>query len=142
MLCNNSIYPEKKSLIADERDEKKRRKFRLLVAELDIRKFIFLDEMGSNISLTRLYGRAEPGERVFDRVPGDRGSNVSTIGAIDLAGFRTGLSVPGSIDGETMAFFVEEMLSPTLKRGEVIFMDNCPIPEARTHCANIRAKTS
>ena len=80
-------------------------------------KYIFIDEMGSNLGLTRLYGRAAPGQRVYDQVPGDRGGNVSTIGAIGLDGIRTGLSVPGPIDGDTMLFFVEELLVPTLKRG-------------------------
>ena len=80
--------------------------------------------MGSNLGLTRLYGRAEPGQRVHDQVPGDRGGNVSTIGAIGLDGIRTGLSVPGAIDGETMLFFVEELLVPTLKRGDIVVMDN------------------
>jgi transposase len=83
--------------------------------------------MGSNLGLTRLYGRAEPGKRVLDHVPGDRGGNVSTIGAVDLDGIRTGLSVPGAIDGETMLFFVEELLVPTLKRGDIVVMDNNPI---------------
>jgi transposase len=35
--------------------------------------------------------------------------------------------VPGAIDGETMSFFVEELLVPTLKRGEIVVMDNNPI---------------
>jgi transposase len=83
--------------------------------------------MGSNRGLTRVYGRAEPGRRVLDHVPGDRGGNVSTIGAISLDGLRTGLSVPGAIDGETMLFFVEELLVPTLKRGDIVVMDNNPI---------------
>jgi len=83
--------------------------------------------MGSNIALTRLYGRAAPGARVVDQVPGARGGNLSTIGALSLTGLRTGLSVPGAIDGETMVFFVEEMLAPLLKRGDVVFLDNCPI---------------
>lgn len=83
--------------------------------------------MGSHRSLTRLYGRAAPGQRVLDQVPGDRGGNVSTIGALSLNGMRTGLSVPGAIDGATMLFFVEELLVPTLKRGDIVVMDNNPI---------------
>jgi transposase len=83
--------------------------------------------MGTNLRLTRRYGRAAPGTRVHDQVPGDRGGNVSTIGAIGLDGIRTGLSVPGAIDGETMLFFVEELLVPTLERGDIVFMDNNPI---------------
>jgi transposase len=83
--------------------------------------------MGSNLGLTRLYGRAASGERVRDSVPGDRGGNISTIGAIGLEGVRTGLSVPGAIDGETMVFFVEELLVPTLHRGDIVVMDNASI---------------
>jgi transposase len=83
--------------------------------------------MGTNLGFTRLYGRAAPGTRVLEQVPGDRGGNVSTIGALALDGMRTGLSVPGAIDGETMLFFVEELLVPTLKRGDIVMMDNNPI---------------
>ncbi len=90
-------------------------------------KYIFIDEMGSHLGLTRLYGRAAPGHRVHESVPGDRGGNLSTIGAMGLEGIRTGLSVPGPIDGETMLFFVEELLVPTLKRGDMVLMDNTPI---------------
>ena len=82
--------------------------------------------MGTNLGLTRLYGRAAPGPRVLEQVPGDRGGNVSTIGAIALDGMRTGLSVPGAIDGETLLFCVEELLVPTLKRGDMVGMDNNP----------------
>ena len=94
---------------------------------LDLRHCIFLDERGSHVALTRRYGRAAPGARVHDAVPGDPGGNGSTLGAIDRKGIRTGLSVPGAIEGETLVFFVEELLAPTLKRGDVVFRDNCPI---------------
>ena len=93
----------------------------------EVSKYLFIDEMGSNLGLTRLDGRAAPGQRVHEAVPGDRGGNISTIGAIGLDGIRTGLSVPGPIDGETMLFFVEELLVPTLKRGDIVLMDNNPI---------------
>jgi transposase len=37
------------------------------------------------------------------------------------------LSVPGPIEGDTRLFFVEELLVPTLKRGDIVVMDNNPI---------------
>jgi transposase len=40
---------------------------------------------------------------------------------------RTGLSVPGPMDGETMLFFVEDLLVPPLNRGDIVVMDNTPI---------------
>jgi transposase len=124
--CSSSSCREKKSLAASERDEKARTKFRKLTGAFAVSKYVFIDEMGSNLGMTRLYGRATPGQRVYDEVPGDRGGNVSTIGALGLEGMRTGLSVPGPIDSDTMLFFVEELLVPTLKRGDIIVMDNNP----------------
>ena len=91
---------------------------------------MFVDEMGSHLAMTRLCARAAPGARVFDELPGDHQGNLSTIGAVGLTGMRTALSVPGAIDTETMIFFVEEMLAPTLKRGDLVFFDNCQIHKA------------
>jgi transposase len=98
-----------------------------LTQAFDRRKYVFMDEMGSHLGFTRLYGRAAPGQRVVDEVPGERGKNVSTIGALALDGVRASLSVNGTIDGETILFFVEELLVPTLKRGDIVVLDNCSI---------------
>src|SRR5262249_22107353 len=117
----------KKSLIASEREEEAREEFRQLTHALDRSHYIFIDDMGSTLGLTRHYGRAEPGQRVCDQVPGDRGGNGSTIGAMGLDGIHTGLSVPGAIDGETRLVFVEELLVPTRKRGDIVVRDNNPI---------------
>jgi hypothetical protein len=109
--------------VASERAAKARKKFRTLTGAFESGHFIFIDEMGSNLGLTRRYGRAAPGARVHDAVPGDRGGNISTIGAIGMDGMRTGLSVPGALDGETRLFFVAELLVPTLNRGDIVLMD-------------------
>lgn len=117
---------KKKSLVASERNQRKRRAFRRKVADWDVPRFIFVDEMGSNLSLTRLYGRAEPGVRVVDAVPSKRGENCSTIGALALDGIRAAMSVPGAIDGDALALFVRQALVPQLQPGEIVFMDNVP----------------
>jgi transposase len=117
----------KKSLLASERDEKARKKFRTLTKSLAREAFVFVDELGSNLGLPRLYGRAAPGQRVRDQVPGDHGGTVSTIGARSRDGMRPGLSVPGAIDGDTRVVFVAELLVPTLKRGDSVVRDTNPI---------------
>jgi len=126
-LVTARLAAQKKSFAASERDPKARKAFRRKVAQGDVKKFIFIDEMGSNLSFTRRYGRATPGQRVVEDVPGKKGENVSTIGAIGLDGVRAALSLPGAIDGETMAFFVTETLAPQLRPGEIVLMDNCSI---------------
>jgi transposase len=119
--------PRKKNLRAQELDERQRQQLRQQVRAFDPRAFIFLDEKGCNVVLTRRYGRAAPGKRVRDAVSGERGGNGSTIGALDLRGVRPGSRVPGTIEGETLVFFIAELLAPTLKRGDLVFLDNCSI---------------
>jgi len=79
------------------------------------------------LALTRRSGRAAAGVRVHDPVPGDPGGNGSTSGALDRKGIRTGVRVPGALEGETREFLVAELRAPTLKRGDLVFLDNCPI---------------
>lgn len=117
---------KKKSFHASERDERKRRAFRRKATKWEVKKLVFIDEMGSNIALARRYGRAEPGVRVVDHIPSARGENVSTLGALALNGVRTAVSLPGAIDGETFLFFVQQVLTPTLSPGEIVLMDNIP----------------
>ncbi len=106
-----------KSFFPSERNQRKRRAFRRKVAPWDVRRFVFVDEMGSNIAMARLYGRAAPGVRVVDEVPASRGENLSTIGALALDGLRAVMSIPGAVDGEVYQIFVEQVLAPQLRPG-------------------------
>jgi transposase len=112
--------------VASERNERKRRAFGRKVKAWDVNQFIFVDEMGSNVSLARLYGRAEPGQRVEDKVPAARGENLSTIAALALDGVRAAMSVPGAVDGDAYLTFVQQVLAPSLRVGDIVFMDNVP----------------
>ena len=73
-------------------------------------------------------GRAAPGIRVLEQGLRERGGNVLTIGALALEGVRTGLHVPGPIDGDTMLSLLRSCW-PTFKRGDIVVMDNTPIPQ-------------
>ncbi|MDQ3748281.1 MAG: transposase [Acidobacteriota bacterium] len=53
----------------------------------------FLDEAGSNLAMTRLFGRAAPGERVVESVPQNYGENVSMMAAVSVAGGSVSKSV-------------------------------------------------
>ena len=66
---------------------------------------------------------------VRDEIPGERGKNVSTIGARGPGGVLTGVSVSGSIDGDTRLYFIEEMVAPLLKPGQIILMANGSVHE-------------
>jgi len=93
---------------------------------LKVPDFIFIDEMGINIDLARLYGRAAPGKRVVDSKPSSRGENLSVVGALGYDGMRATMSLPGAIDGDAYLVFIRDVLLPSLRVGEIVLMDNVP----------------
>ena len=70
-----------------ERDEWRRAAWKVMVAgTLDARRLVFVDEMGTNISLSRLYGWAKKGERAYCSVPRNRGKNTTLLWSMSMEG--------------------------------------------------------
>jgi transposase len=84
----------------------------------------FLDEAGSNLAMTRLYGRAAQGERVYDKVPQNYGENITMVACLSEAGLSAPMTVEGAVDGAVFLVYVEQVLAPTLVKGDVVVMDN------------------
>ena len=63
-----------------ERVQVKRADYQLEITAAIVGHLKFLDEAGSNIAMTRLYGRAAPGERVVDTAPQNYGENTRDVG--------------------------------------------------------------
>lgn len=95
-----------------------------MVAELDLRRFKFIDESGVNISMTRLYGRAPRGERVIGSAPQNYGENVTMLGALSATGLEALMTVNGATDSLVFRAYVREVLAPTLRPGDIVIMDN------------------
>ena len=102
----------------------KRTRFKKKVASLEVERFKFLDESGVNLSLTRLYGRAAPDQRVVDSTPQPSGPQTSTLAVIGLTGITAPLVLPGSVNGSIFYGYIEQCVVPTLKPGDILFMDN------------------
>jgi hypothetical protein len=77
---------QKKGVAASERDEAARNAWRERVKALDPKKLLFVDECGTNISLTTLYGRAPKGERALGKAPRNWGENLTLIASLSLEG--------------------------------------------------------
>ena len=94
------------------------------MAKLDAKRFKFIDESGVNLALVRLYGRAPRGERVVGSVPQNYGSNITLLASLGLRGLDALMTVEGATDGEVFKVYVEAVLGPTLRRGDIVVMDN------------------
>lgn len=83
-----------------------------------------MDETGLNIAMTRRYGWAPCGQRVHDTVPKNIGRNLTILGALSYHGLEAVMTVDGATDALVFQAYVERVLAPTLRRGEVVVMDN------------------
>ena len=85
---------------------------------------VFLDESSLNCSMTRLYGRALGKERVVEFVGDVRFERISIISTIRLNGDSSPLIFKGTLDGNLFKQYVEIMLAPSLKNGDILVLDN------------------
>lgn len=122
--------PRKKSLRADEQDREDVQEARQQWqaehqhAATAMRDYHFVDECGSRTDLTRLAGRAAPGERVVESVPAGHYEQLTLVGSLKLDGTSACMTLEGAIDGDSFLAYVEQVLVPTLKEGDTVVLDN------------------
>ena len=108
---------------------------------IDSERFVFVDECSSNISLAPLYGWARKGERAHQKAPRNWGKNITLISSIGKeGGMGASLVVEGSTNGMVFQTYLQEVLCPTLKRGQVVVMDNLSAHKAERVRELIEAK--
>ena len=78
--------------------------------------------------MTRLYGRAPVGQRLVAKVPHGHWKTLTLVAALRLGGVTAPYVIDGAMDGASFLAYVEQVLVPTLKKRDVVFMDN-----VRTH---------
>lgn len=88
---------------ASERDEAARSAWREKVRGLDPNKLRFVDECGTNISLTTLYARAPKGERALGKAPRNWGKNLTLIASLSLEGLpQKNMVVEGATEHKSL----------------------------------------
>ena len=110
--------------MARERAEAKRAACRTPVAPLASERVRFVDEASTTTAMTRRYARAPRGERAYGRVPRNHGQNLSGIGALGGRGMVATLRVEGAVETEIFEVLVTEVLTPALRPGDSVLLDN------------------
>ena len=112
------------------RDEQARKAWREAAAQLDPEQVVFVDESGTNISLTRLYGWAPHHHRATGSVPRNHGKNTPLVAALAPDGVHMPWMIEGAMDTSTFAWYSTEQLAPTLRPGQVVVLDNLSVHKA------------
>ncbi len=96
-----------------------------MVAEkVDPQRLVFVDEMGSNTSLSAIYAHSQKGQRAYCSVPRNRGPNTTLLSSISSSGMGPSMAVEGAVTAAVFETYIKRVLSPTLPPGQLVVMDN------------------
>jgi transposase len=119
---------EKKSLHASERDSeanrKRREEFVERIRTVSPEHLVFLDGSGVTTSMTRLRARCVGGGRIHEATPGSHWKTLTILGAMSLRGMVATMTIEEAAGSDIFLAFVEQVLLPALKPGDVVVMDN------------------
>jgi len=76
--------------------------------------------------MTRSFGRGLRGERVIGRVPFAGWKTLTFVASLRCDRMTAPMIIKGALNGEVFLAYVEQCLVPTLKRGDIVIMDNVP----------------
>lgn len=85
---------------------------------------MFVDECSTNTSLSPIYGWSRRGKRVCFEVPRNWGANITLLSSMTLEGMGPSLAVEGPTTKAVFEAYVQHVLAPSLKPGQLVVMDN------------------
>jgi len=125
----------KKKTKSDPRKYNKRNQFKQKLYQWSLRhlspkQLIYLDETGATINMIRDYARSPQGQRAYATKSLERGTRISTIGALGYNGLIAELCFEGTLNTHVFNYFIENRLAPKLKKGDVLILDNASAHDA------------
>jgi transposase len=92
--------------------------------DLDPERLVFIDETWASTNMARRYGRAPRGQRLRMSVPHGHWKTTTFVGALRLTGMVAPMVLDGPINGRAFQAYVDQVLVPELRPGDVVVMDN------------------
>jgi transposase len=121
-------HAQKKSLRAAEQDRpdvaEKRRAFIRRQPALDPGQLVFIDETWAATNMTRRHGRAARGLRLLAAVPHGHWKVTTLVAGLRCTGITAPCVFDGAINGARFRAYVEQVLAPTLRQGDIVLLDN------------------
>jgi transposase len=92
--------------------------------DLDPERLVFIDETWASTTMARSSGRAPEGERLRAAIPHRHGKTTTFVGALRLTGMAAPMALDGPINGAAFQPYVDQVLVPELKAGDIVVIDN------------------
>jgi transposase len=107
--------------------------------DLDPEKLIFIDETAASTKMARLRGRARKGERCRASIPHGHWKTTTFTAGLRFDGLAAPMILDGPMHGTAFLAYVEQVLVPELKPGDIVMMDNLPAHKISGVCEAIDA---
>ena len=121
-------HSQKKTLNASEQDRpdvaRRRAQWIKYRGGIDPGRLVFIDETWTKTNMVPLRGWAPCGERLRAKAPHGRWQTMTFLAALRSDRVEAPWLIDGPINGERFLVYVEKVLIPTLKPGDVVIMDN------------------
>ena len=85
---------------------------------------MFIDETWASTKMTRICGRARKGERLRAAISHAHWKTTTFIAGLRSTGMTAPMVLDGPVNGIAFPAYVEQVLVPELKPGDVVIMDN------------------
>ena len=91
---------------------------------LDPGRLVFIDETWAKTNMARAYGRCRRGTRLIGRVPHGHWKTSTFVAGLRHDGITAPFVIDRPINGLIFRTYVERVLAPTLRPGDVVILDN------------------
>ncbi|GLQ66938.1 hypothetical protein GCM10007870_25230 [Gluconobacter kondonii] len=92
--------------------------------DLDPARLVFIDETWASTNMARRYGRCRRGQRLRSAVPHGHWKTTTFIAGLRLTGIVAPMVLDGPINGRSFQTYVDRVLVPDLRPGDIVIMDN------------------
>jgi putative transposase len=114
--------------VAGERDRpdvaRRRARWAKYQDRIEPERLVFIDETWTKTNMAPLRGWAPLGQRLIGKVPHGHWKTATFLAALRHDRIEAPWLLDAPIDGETFRTYVEEVLIPTLRPGDIVVMDN------------------
>jgi DDE superfamily endonuclease len=93
-------------------------------AKLDPERLVFIDETGTSTNMARLRGRAPRGERLVGKIPQGHWKTTTFVAGLRATALTAPCVIDGPMNGNAFLAYVEQVLAPSLKPGDIVVLDN------------------
>jgi transposase len=103
---------------------RRRARWKRYQGRLDPHRLVFIDETWAKTNMTRTHGRCQRGQRLVAKVPHGQWRTLTFLAALRADRIDAPCVFDGPINGRSFAAYVEQLLVPTLRPGDIVIMDN------------------